>query len=406
MGCVSSKYTSADIETIIHSAEKLKNKKDDETKSSNSKENDLEHTTTKNSLYFSSFITTDTHQQRNSYSPDSYTSVERRKRSESSIWNFKLRKTKSDIETVIVDPLYVIIPYFNYCHYHRRKELFMEFYERIRDNPRIRIVICEAAESGDHFELPRNLPNVFIHIHVTTKQQIWIKESLINIAVNRLPAHWKYIAWLDCDIQFIDTTWVENTIERLEKYDVVQMFSTIVYLGPHNEAIKTDKSFGYMYRKSGHEYTQTYKYGFWHPGFAWACTKHAYQTMGGIIDYAILGSGDHHMALGLISKVECSHPKDIHPIYKKLLRDFEKQVRTLRLGYIDGSILHHWHGDLKLRRYKERWQILVEHKYNPLEDVYRDPLGLWQLTDCGKRLEQDIRDYFAGRKEDDKTILP
>ena len=127
--------------------------------------------------------------------------------------------------------------------------------------------------------------------------------------------------------------------------------------------------------------------------------------MGGLIDYSILGSGDHHMALGLIGKVECSHPKDIHPNYKRLLKDFERNVKSLKLGYIDGTILHHWHGDLKLRRYKERWQILTENCYDPLFDVEKDPVGLYQLTELGQRLENDIRDYFAGRLEDDTRIM-
>jgi hypothetical protein len=323
----------------------------------------------------------------------------------SSIMNM-LHRTNHAAETHIeVDPLYVILPYFNYCGFKRRRELFMEFYERMRKNPQLRIVVCEAAEVGKPFELPNNLPDVFLHIHIHTKHQLWIKENLVNIAVRRLPTHWKYMAWLDTDIHFSDDTWVERTIERFEKYDVVQLFSTIVYLGPNNEAIKTDKGFGYMYRRSGKPYIQTYRYGFWHPGFAWACTKHAYQTMGGLIDYSILGSGDHHMALGLITKVECSHPKNIHPNYRKLLREFEQRVRTLRLGYIDGNIVHYWHGDLKLRRYKERWQILTEHEYDPNADVYRDPVGLYQLTDSGLRLHNELRDYFAGRLEDDTRVL-
>ena len=267
----------------------------------------------------------------------------------SSIWN-KIYKNKSsqNVQIVMIDPLYVIIPYFNFCHYKRRKELFMEFYNRIKNNPYIRIVICEATESGHEFELPHNLPGIFSHIRVTTKHQIWIKECLINMAVGMLPNHWKYICWLDCDIEFEDTAWVHNTIEALQKYDVVQTFSNIVYLGPKNEPIKKEKSFGYMYRKSGKTYTPAYKYGFWHPGFAWACTKKAYNMMGGLIDYGILGSGDHHMALGLITRVECSHPKDIHPSYKRLLRDFEKRVLPLKLGYVEGTIKHYWHGDLNL----------------------------------------------------------
>ncbi len=340
-------------------------------------------------------------------SQESLQSTNKSNRFGSSIWNLinKKNKQSQEEEFISVDPLYVIIPYFNYCGFKRRYELFMQFYDRIKDNPRIRIVICEATEVGQNFELPNNLQNVFLHIHIYTKNQLWIKENLINIAVRRLPTHWKYIAWLDSDIQFIDNEWVQNTINRFEKYDIVQLFSTIVYLGPHNQAIKTDKSFGYMYRKSGKQYTSTYRYGFWHPGFAWACTKEAYYAMDGLIDYSILGSGDHHMALGLITKVECSHPKNIHTNYIKLLKEFETRTRSLKLGYINGTILHYWHGDLKLRRYKERWDILTENRYDPLKDINRDPMGLYQLTEGGTQLENDIRNYFAGRLEDDRRVM-
>lgn len=327
------------------------------------------------------------------------------KQAGSSLFNFRFRKHKKDIEYEMVDPLYVIIPYFNFCGFKRRLQLFLEFYKRICDNPRIRIVVCEAAESGKEFELPKDLPNVFLHLHIRTKNQLWIKENLINIAVRRLPPHWKFMAWLDSDIEFSKYNWVEMTLERLQKYDVIQLYSTVLYLGPNNEPMKTDRSFGYMYRKSGKPYTQTYKYGFWHPGFAWACTKKAYQTMDGLIDFGILGSGDHHMALGLISKIECSHPKNIHPNYRKLLRDFEKRVRPLKLGYMNGTISHYWHGDLKLRRYKERWNILTEHEYDPLSDIYKDPMGLNQFTESGKKIEPDIRDYFEGRLEDDTKVF-
>jgi hypothetical protein len=395
MGCIISKESKADIYKIVTDIP-------NDTKSTSSSELDKMMPKTPSS---SNAYTPTGRNKKDTTNQDSE-SITKRSRTGSSFWNFKNKnKCNENMECIHVDPLYVIIPYFNYCGFKRRKELFLEFYHRIKDNPRIRIVLCEATEVGKSFELPTNLPNVFIHIHIYTKDQLWIKENLINIAVRRLPTHWKYMAWLDSDIHFINEDWVEHLIARFEKYDVIQLFSTIVYMGPHNEALKTDKSFGYMYRKSGKQYTQSYRYGFWHPGFAWACTKKAYQDMGGLIDYSILGSGDHHMALGLISKIECSHPKNIHPNYRKLLREFENNVRHLRVGYIDGTILHYWHGDLKLRRYKERWQILTDHQYNPLIDVSKDPMGLYQLTETGKKLDNDMRDYFAGRLEDDTRVM-
>jgi hypothetical protein len=290
--------------------------------------------------------------------------------------------------------MYVILPYFNFCGFNKRKQLFLEFIERMKKYP-VRIVI---VSTGGLSELC--LP-VFKHIEVGYKDQVWVKENLINIAIRRLPSNWKYVAWIDADITFLNENWVEDTIEQLKTCDVVQMFQTAVNLGPDEEAMKIDKSFGYMHAKSGNEYSRTDKYGFWHPGYAWACTKKAYQKMGGLLDWAILGSGDRHMALALIGKVEWSAPGNIEFNYLQLLQKFQKACKGLKLSYTPGTILHHWHGSLENRKYKERWDILTSNKYDPVRDLDYTNKGLIYLNFRGERLKDDIFRYFQERKEDE-----
>ena len=289
--------------------------------------------------------------------------------------------------------MYVILPYFNFCGFKKREKLFLEFVERISKYP-VRIVVVSTGG------LPHCL-NVFKHIEVQYKDQIWVKENLVNIGIRRLPSNWKYVAWIDADVTFLNENWVEDTLEELQVSDVVQMFQTAVNLGPSNEAMKIDKSFGYMHVKGGHEYSKTDKYGFWHPGYAWACTKKAYQKMGGLIDWAILGSGDRHMALALIGKVIWSAPGNIEYNYLQLLLKFQKSCKNLKLSYIPGTILHHWHGSLENRRYRERWDILTKNKYDPVLDLDYTKQGLIYLNKTGERLKDDILHYFKERKEDE-----
>jgi hypothetical protein len=303
------------------------------------------------------------------------------------------------------DFLYVILPYFNYCKFQRRKQLFMEFVERIRSNPRIRIVITECKHATEReFDLPPRIPSVYLHLAFVTQDLIWIKENLINLAVQKLPERWKYMAWVDADISFMQQDWAETTMDSLDTYDVVQMFQTCVNLGPTGEALKIDQSFGYMHVGSGQPYHKTARYGFWHPGFAWACTRQAYETMGGLVDFAILGSGDRHMALALIHRVDDSYPSHMTNSYKRRLQDFQDRCMLLKLGYVPGTILHHWHGRLVDRRYVERWTILTKGEYMPSLDVFQDKNGLLQLTQRGKRLSQPLSEYFAGRQEDNMTV--
>ena len=92
-------------------------------------------------------------------------------------------------------PLYVILPYFNFCGYKRRRKLFIEFLDQIRDLKGIRIVVTEALGPA---ALPRL--DVFEHWAFETDSPVWLKENLINMAIRRLPKGWKYVAWIDAAI--------------------------------------------------------------------------------------------------------------------------------------------------------------------------------------------------------------
>jgi len=288
------------------------------------------------------------------------------------------------------DPLYVILPYFNYCKFKKRRTLFIEFVNRIARNPWIKIVVSEMGN---------DLPVLPVHVHHRIKpgHPIWIKENLVNLAVERLPDTWRYMAWIDADITFLNRNWARETINELKECDVVQMFQSAINMGPEGEAIKLDNSFLHMYLTGG-KYSKTDKYGHWHPGYAWAMTHKAWDRMGRLIDWAILGSGDRHLAMALIGKVHDSYHNGVHPNYKSLLENFEKKCKGLNLGCVKGSIVHHWHGSLKNRRYRERWLILVSNKYDPLVDVGLDKNGILRLKSL--RFEDQLRDYFLGREED------
>lgn len=297
------------------------------------------------------------------------------------------------------EPLWVILPYFNFCKFQKRRDLFIKFVNEIKAVPGIKIVVAEVIG-------PAPLPKLPVGHHYTfeTDSTIWLKENLVNMGIRRLPPDWKYVAWIDADISFLNRNWVQDTIRELRSYDVVQMWQTCVNLGPTDEAIKIDKSFGFMHQGSGTAYTPTDRYGHWHPGYAWACTQKAWKQMDGLIDWAILGSGDRHMAMGLIASVLVSAPGNINKNYKTLLETFERNSRGLEVSYVNGTILHHWHGRFKDRRYRERWSILTENNFDPFDDIGATKDGFIQFTKKGRRLEKALQEYFIERREDSVEI--
>ena len=292
-------------------------------------------------------------------------------------------------------PLYVILPYFNHCGFKRRRDLFVQFVERYAKTPGIRLVVSEALGPTP---LPR-LP-VWAHMKFQTDSHVWIKENLINMAVKSLPSDWATMAWIDADLEFLNRNWVRDTIKELQDADVVQMWHTAVNLGPHEEALKIDKSFAYMFVGSGTKWTASDKYGFWHPGYAWACTRHAFTKMGGLPDWAILGSGDRHLAMSLAGLGQTSCPGTIHENYKMMLKLYERSLKNFKVSWVDGTIIHFWHGSFADRRYKERWDILIKNAFDPFEDIGYTDEGIVQLTEKGRRFEKFLDDYFTGRKED------
>lgn len=302
------------------------------------------------------------------------------------------------------DYLYVILPFFNYCGFQRRTQLFIEFVQRIHVQPNIRIVISEATKSKEPYQLPASISGVYLHLRNEVEHYMWIKENLINVAARMLPTTWKYMAWIDADITFMNENWVADTVRALQTCDVIQLFHTCVNMGPMGESMKIEPSFMYMYKESGRPYHPQSKYGLWHPGFAHACTRKAFVQMGGLVDFGILGSGDRHMVLALIGLVHLSHPGNIHENYKKNLLAYQDRVKGLTVGYVHGTILHHWHGRIADRKYKERWDIIVKGSYDPNTDIDHDRNGLIHFTPNGKRLEPFIQDYFIGRQEDNDKI--
>jgi hypothetical protein len=157
-------------------------------------------------------------------------------------------------------------------------------------------------------------------------------------------------------------------------------------------------SFGFQYCKNS-----SYGVGvnMWHPGYAWACTRRAYERMGGLYEDSILGSGDHNMSFAFIGQCGKSLNCNVSQGYKDSLAQFQKRVVNLRLGYVPGVIRHYFHGQKKNRKYNERWQILLDNRFDPLAHITKHKGLLVPTPDCPPQLLKSIMEYFLERNEDE-----
>jgi len=159
----------------------------------------------------------------------------------------------------------------------------------------------------------------------------------------------------------------------------------------------------FMVQKQAYGYYSVHSGQFWHPGFAWAAKRSALESVGMLIDHAILGSGDWHMASALVGQVQRSLYSGYSAAYIRRCREWqeraEKHIRR-NVGYVPGLVNHLFHGAKRNRSYDQRWKFLAQAGYDPDVDLKPDWQGLHQLTDRSMILRDGIRKYARTRNED------
>lgn len=326
------------------------------------------------------------------------------------------------------EPLYAVVPYFNPWRSKSRVKHTQRAIKHFADSGCV-VILVEAAlgdrefvfeDSGLHGS-PSEFSN-FKHrvICLRAKDEIWLKENLINIGVQSLPDDWKYVTWPDADVHFARPNWVGETLQKLQHHAFVQPFTQACDLGPNYELLPSQApSFVQLWKTGKLECTPD-PYGNgpanppwpgW-PGLAWACTHEAWDAVGGLIDFAVWGGADYDMAFALIERSAETHTaNEAHSNYQKLLTEWEDRCRwniRKNIGVVDGMLLHHWHGQKTLRHYNWKRKVMCKAQFDPLRHLKRGSNGLWQMNDDGSEnfivFRDTMRQIAAERREDSSDV--
>lgn len=318
------------------------------------------------------------------------------------------------------DPLYVVTPVFNAVRYRSRWKHLQDFSQRCAEAGMVLITV-EAA-FGDR-DFAATVPGNPYHVQLRTRSELWLKESLINRGVARLSEihpDWKKVAWVDADVNFERDDVADETRHQLEHYDVVQMWSYAQDMNSENEPLSpyVAKSYAHCYMEgvprpsdpsAGYPYALPGRKGwYWHPGYAWACTREWWDGVGGLVDVAIIGNGDFYMAEGMCGRINAEPHKCPSENYRRVLEQWQRRcIQTMGkgdrggLGCVRGLVTHKWHGAKADRGYKHRWKLLVEHKFDPTIHLKRDRQLLWTLDqEAPTALRDGLRKYARSRNED------
>ena len=331
--------------------------------------------------------------------------------------------------------LHLIIPYSNPWRWCTRRELFNDCYRHFKNSPNVVPYRVEVAFGDRPFEVTGDDPN---DLQLRTTDELWIKENCINLVPpRRFPVGWQYGGYVDGDFHFTRYDWALEAVHLLQHYDFVQLFSTYAditgetatswrghrpyrlnstfawnYL--HQEEFRTDQlrrkgpsgDPGYYVKMQP---SKEFPFGFWPgaPGGAWAWRRSAFDTVGGLLDTCILGSGDYHMAAGLAMLTD-THAEMKLPLagYLRAISEWRDRAAQLHgnIGCVDNFAVHNWHGNKLSRGYGDRIDILRNFGFDPYRDIQRDWQGLWKWDGRKPKMRDAARKFFIYRDEDEATL--
>ena len=319
------------------------------------------------------------------------------------------------------EKLNVIAVISNPAGFESRYRLYKNFEKQMLQTEGVNLITVELTTPDKDFAITSS--DNKNHIQVRSASSLWHKENMINIAIDRLPPEEKYIAWIDADLTFTNPNWVAETIEQLQTNKVVQLFSKCADLDQFGEPMKIFDSFCSQFVKNGRKvppnelkldeqgkdnggiYTGS---TFWHSGFAWAATRDTLMELGGVMDFTVMGSGDHLMALSFVGQSERINSIYLAKEYLERIRKWERKAKAVvgkDIGYVSGLIAHHFHGKKVDRGYNTRTQVLVSCGFNPNTDLVKNEYGAYELVvenDRQEGLKEALHNYFFSRNEDFK----
>jgi len=305
--------------------------------------------------------------------------------------------------------LWAITSYFNPVGYASR----LHNYRIFRANLAPPLAAVELSLNGQ-FELRRD--DAEIVVQIAGGDVLWQKERLLNVALGRLPADCDQVAWLDCDVIFAAQDWAERADHALREFHLIQLFRERCNLSRGARASSEDNSACDSISES-----VAYKFAIGKAqaddfrqsdaplarnsttGLAWAARRDLLEVHG-LYDACILGSGDRAIlcaAMGIfdygVDAVGMRGRQIEH--YLVWAEPFSRAVGG-RVSFVDGRVLHLWHGDLKNRRYALRHEALGRFGFDPFTDIVLDPSGCWRWNGSKAEMHEYVRSYFESRKED------
>jgi hypothetical protein len=307
--------------------------------------------------------------------------------------------------------LYVLTSVFNAVRYRVKWKLYEDYLKRVKESGAQSWVV-EAAFHDREFVLKDLSVQPDHLLQLVVYDELWLKENLLNRLAADLPHTWKYLYLCDADMRHGRDDWANQIVQTLQHYAVIQGWRTMIDLNHEYQPVGQCNSFFANWRAglittANGEYYAPGKPGYpGAPGLGQGWRRDAWDAVGGLIDWPIVGACDSYMAWALIGQLGRALRRDFHKGYTDPMYEWQRKAVLYikkNIGAMDDVALHYFHGPKAKRGYNTRERILSRNKFNPAIHLKRDFQGLYQLEKSAPNYEElrdDLRTYFRSRQED------
>ena len=336
--------------------------------------------------------------------------------------------------------LHLVAIYSNPLRFRSRREQMHNFRQHMAASRNVMLHTVEMAYGHRPWEVTE--ASNPLDLQLRCGDELWHKENLINLGMQRLPVDWQYAATLDTDFHMTRPDWALEAIHQLQHHAWVQLFSSYSALSADNVPVRVLPGFAYSflnYRPAtswkarpaaappsigalteryagaakGEPSPPVARSASWpdqpgSPGGGWAFTRAGYEAVGGFLETCILGSADTHMAFGLAGEPDTSVEMRLcTPAYRDAIANWQRGAAAIQanIGVVENHAIHYFHGSYKLRGYGDRWQVLRDNAFDPHTDLRKNSQGILVLAGNKPRLRDDIRAYFRSRNEDSCELV-
>lgn len=264
-----------------------------------------------------------------------------------------------------------------------------------------RLLTVEMRDDEGKYWLDDRLAD--IHLKIDSGDVMFQKEKLLNYGASQLPESCDALCWIDCDMLYENSDWLDQICDKLSQFQTTQAFKRFCRMPENSLKFDVESCGAARIKDSVVKKTiekGTAKEGYPAPGGVWAARRDFFEQIGGLYQYDIVGGGDVVFA-GAMLGADTSKRYSLSGV--KEAAEYIKRVNDVAVGgvgYIEADVCHLWHGEDQHRQYITRYNNFLALGYEPALHLNNSgPSFKW--TDAAPtEMKKYLRDYFIYRRED------